>query len=239
MRIGNFRFERWPTLAVALLAPALLALGAWQLDRAEQKRALRAAFAATDAAPARAYAADAPRYARVRAAGRWDPRQFLLDAQTRAGQVGYRVLTPLALADGTLLIVDRGWVPADADRGRLPDVALAPADAAPLGRIDEFPRAGLEAGGAEVDPGAASASAPKVLLYPTPELLARALGAPVQPRMLRLAPDQPAGYARDDAPALGFPPERHQGYAATWFLLAATLLALWLRLSYAGGADVR
>ncbi|MGR9088483.1 MAG: SURF1 family cytochrome oxidase biogenesis protein, partial [Gammaproteobacteria bacterium] len=34
------KFERIPTLVFACLLPILLALGFWQLDRAEQKREL-------------------------------------------------------------------------------------------------------------------------------------------------------------------------------------------------------
>lgn len=222
MQPRKFRFELWPTLVVLVLLPALLALGRWQLERADQKRALLMQYAATSAAAPVAFDAALPRFTRVRISGRWDPRQFLLDAQVQRGQVGYRMFTPLALADGSRLIVDRGWVPAAIDRATLPDVTLAAElaakDAELEGLLDEFPRPGVRTGAAS----SADASWPRVVLYPSSEALSVALGAAVQPRLLRLGSD-----AAFDA-AIGFPPERHLGYAVTWFALAATLVVLWL-----------
>jgi surfeit locus 1 family protein len=216
-----FRFEPWPTLVVALLLPLLLALGAWQLERADEKRALLDAAAAAAAAEPIAYAADLPRYAKVRVAGRWDARQFLLDAQVQRGQAGYRVLTPLTLADGKRLIVDRGWVAAGVDRAVLPMLALPEGEVAAglelEGQLDEFPRPGLRTGAAPAGTGW-----PRVLLYPTAATIADALGSAVEPRLLRLG---------EVEVAVGFPPERHLGYAVTWFALAATLSMLWLAFS--------
>jgi surfeit locus 1 family protein len=218
MELRKFRFELGPTLVVLALVPALLALGRWQLARADEKRALLAGYAAASAAPAVDYAATLPRFTRVRVAGRWDPRQFLLDAQVQQGQVGYRILTPLVLGDGSRLIVDRGWVAADADRATLPEVAIAPTDVALEGLLDGFAEPGVRTGAA----ADAATGWPRVELYPTAEALGAALGARVQPLLLRLGGD--VSYAD----AIGFPPERHLGYAVTWFALAATLVVLWL-----------
>lgn len=221
MMSRKFKFELWPTLAVALLLPALLALGIWQLERADEKRALLAEFSTARAVAPVAFDAALPRYARVRVAGRWDPRQFLLDAQVERGQAGYRIFTPLALVDGSRLIVDRGWVAAAADRATLPDIAIAEAEVELEGLLDEFPQPGVRTGSS---PDAAEGW-PRVVLYPTAETLTAALGVAVQSKLLRLDAEA-AG-----AGALGFPPERHLGYAVTWFALAATLLVLWLAFS--------
>jgi cytochrome oxidase assembly protein ShyY1 len=66
------------------------------------------------------------------------------------------------------------------------------------------------------------------VLYPTHEALAAALGAPLEPHLLRLDPAAADGYARDFAPDFGMPRERHLGYAFTWFALAAALAAIWI-----------
>jgi surfeit locus 1 family protein len=242
MQPRKFRLEFWPTLLVLLLFPALLALGRWQLDRVDEKRALIVALSAAAAAAAVDYAPELPRFARVRAQGAWDPRQFLLDAQPRAGRVGYRVLTPLALADGSFLIVDRGWTAASPDRAALPEVAIAASAAQVEGLLDRFPRPGVRTGNAPGGGGAADAPWPRVVLYPTSEALGQALGAPVQPALLRLGPGSAAapGLELDAsvepmlAAAVGMPPERHLGYAVTWFALAATLVVLWLALAARG-----
>jgi surfeit locus 1 family protein len=233
MQARKFRFELWPTLVVLALFPALLALGQWQLARTAEKRALLAELIAAASGAPVAYAPGLARFARVRAAGRWDARQFLLDAQVRHGRVGYRVFTPLLLADGSELIVDRGWVAAGADRAVLPDIALVAGTAAEVeGLLDGFPQAGVRAGA----DAPAGAGWPRVVLYPQADALAAALGTPVRPELLRLAPGLATGTELETetalepmlADAVGFPPERHLGYAITWFALAATLVVLWL-----------
>ena len=70
--------------------------------------------------------------------------------------------------------------------------------------------------------------------------LAEAFALPaLAPRVLRLDPRLPLGYARDlDVLPNTLPPERHLGYAVQWFGLAlavlATALILTLRKSRAG-----
>jgi len=216
-----------PTLTVAAVLPLLLWLGAWQLDRAEQKRAMAEAFVTARALPAVPYAAALPRFAQVAARGRYDAtRQVLLDAMFHDGATGFRVLTPLTLDDGRVLLVDRGWLAGDPARRALPEIAIAGAGATRevVGIIDELPRAGV----ALPPAGAGDVSWPRVLLYPTQEALAAVYGASLEPRLLRLDPDATDGYARAFRPDLGLSRERHLGYAVTWFALAATLFAIWI-----------
>ena len=55
----------------------------------------------------------------------------------------------------------------------------------------------------------------------------------VGPRVLRLDPALPLGYARDlDILPNTLPPQRHLGYAVQWFALAAAVLATALLLTF-------
>lgn len=226
MRIGPFslRLVLIPPL-VAMLA-LLVGLGFWQLDRAEQKQARLAALAAAREARPVDITAGAPgsealfRPARLR--GRYDAaHQFLLDNQVRNGRVGYRVLTPLRVAAAApAVLVDRGWVPAAADRAQLPEIPAPGGSVAPQGLVYGGPSVGLRLG-----PPAASGDWPRRLQYLDFGYVAEVLGYPIRDYVLRLDPDAPGGYARDwPQPALG--PERHLGYAVQWFSLAAALLVL-------------
>ncbi len=51
--------------------------------------------------------------------------EFFLGASNDGGTTGFHVVTPLRLADGTLLLVNRGWIP-----GELKDPAKRAAGAA-------------------------------------------------------------------------------------------------------------
>ncbi|WP_345775980.1 SURF1 family cytochrome oxidase biogenesis protein, partial [Pseudoxanthomonas taiwanensis] len=52
------------------------------------------------------------------------------------------------------------------------------------------------------------------------------------PRVLRLDPELPLGYARDlELLPNTLPPQRHLGYAVQWFALAAAALAIALVLT--------
>ena len=115
-----------PTVATVVCAALLISLGVWQLHRLAWKDALIAA------AESRAHAApvDAPaesewprldpvdyEYKRVRLSGVFDgSRQVtvfraLSEPRGRYGGPGYLVMTPLKLADGATVLVDRGFVP--------------------------------------------------------------------------------------------------------------------------------
>jgi surfeit locus 1 family protein len=134
------------TLAV-LLFVAFVALGTWQLKRRVWKLDLIAhveqrVHAPPAAAPGPAQwpqvSAATDEYRHVTATGTFlDQSQTLVQAVTDLGG-GYWVLTPLRTADGSIVLVNRGFVPAD-DRDRVARAAvpLAPMTVAGLLRMTE------------------------------------------------------------------------------------------------------
>lgn len=233
IRLGNwiFRPGRASTVATLLVMPLLLALGFWQLDRARQKAELQAAFAEQLRQPPALLAEVNPsdpasRYRRVIAAGRYDgEHQLLLDNQIRDGRPGYHVLTPLRLADGSAILINRGWLPLGASRRELPDVSVTAEPVTVSGWLAQPAGPGLRLG----DAAGEDLKWPRVIPhvdYPRLDIL---LGYPLRPALILLEPGTSAGYWRDWQPRFGgYGPERHQSYAVQWFALAAALSILYL-----------
>lgn len=220
-------------ITVALLV-LFVSLGRWQWSRAEFKQQLVLEFARNAevivALGSRA-TTNLPRYARIEVSGEWDgARQFLLDNRTRDGRAGYEVLTPLRLADGRWLLVNRGWVPFTGYREQLPAVTLGTRSVVIRGLLDELPSAGLAGGRAAPT---LEGSWPRVTAFPQPRELAAALGVEQQsfePRVLLLDDAEPDGYARDWKPfAKG--PEQNWSYAIQWWSFAVLLLVLYVVLN--------
>jgi surfeit locus 1 family protein len=217
----------WTLLALAGIA-LFVSLGRWQLGRAEEKRMLFESFAAGDVAAVALPGGLVPveRYRRVQASGRYDAgHQFLLDNMPREGVPGVHVLTPLVRDDGSVVIVDRGWIAMGGDRRALPALPVDEAPREVTGRADRLPRPGVEL---EAPPGSGW---PRLVSFPTTADLAAALDAEVHPQVLLLDAGEPDGFTRDWQPP-GMPPERHLGYAVQWFGLATAVAVTWLVLSF-------
>lgn len=112
----------WPILVVGLLACAgFAALGIWQLERLAWKNALiEAVETRSSGAPLDLDQIDwgsiepeAMAYQRVSVTGRFGPQTALVQAVTAAGS-GFWVMAPFHLADGRILLVNRGFVSQDA-----------------------------------------------------------------------------------------------------------------------------
>lgn len=232
MRLGRYEFHPglWPSLIVAALLVLLIGLGFWQLDRAEQKRALLEDFRdrPTEAA-VRLHAGLEPkpgwRYRQAWARGEYDGRhQFLLDNKVHNGRVGYHVLTPLRLAHSdAVVLVNRGWVPQGRTRQDLPALPVSSEGTVTVeGVIDLPPEDVFTLGeGEDRAPGW-----PKVLQRIRFDLQGSQLDADLLPLVLLLGPDEPDGFVRQWAPVPSFGPARHIGYAVQWFALALALVIL-------------
>jgi cytochrome oxidase assembly protein ShyY1 len=107
------------------MAGLFVGLGFWQLARNTHKHNLVAQARAAYAAPApdvTTIGAGRPDGSRVEASGTFDgAHETVLRNQVRGGRAGVDVLTPLRMADGTTVLVDRGWVHASASGGLTTD----------------------------------------------------------------------------------------------------------------------
>ena len=99
-----------------VVAAGCVRLGIWQLDRLSQRRARNAVLAARLALPPlpvrRGVTADSARQRRVVAQGVYDfSAERTWPGRSFQGTPGVALVTPLRLADGSAVLVDRGWVP--------------------------------------------------------------------------------------------------------------------------------
>ena len=105
------------TLAIiaGLIAALCISAGVWQLGRLEQRRARNAVLKARLALPPLevrpALGADSARWRRVVATGVYDfGAERTWPGRSFEGTPGVALITPLRLADGSAVLVDRGWV---------------------------------------------------------------------------------------------------------------------------------
>ena len=197
--------------------------GIWQLERAEEKRAERLAFANASGYTSYADGNEIRPFERVEVRGRWlGERQIILDNIIVDTEVGHYVLTPLETApDEPLVIVNRGFLPLSRDGIDATTVAIDERVREVRGRIGRLPRAGYRMGAAipEVE------SWPVHAVYPVYQDLEVTLGRPVQPFVLLLDEAEPNGFGRDWQPQ-GIGPGRHLAYATQWFAMAVVLTGL-------------
>lgn len=207
----------------ALLVAQFVGLGAWQVSRAQEKRAMQQAFDSQSGYARFVHGMAVKPYQRLSAAGVFDAdHQILLDNIIVDGRNGHYVLTPLAqTGDEPVLIVNRGWVAHSAEGIDPATLELPGGPVTVRGRAGALPRAGYRMGTAIESPS----TWPQHAVYPTLEELAGSLGREVQSFVLLLAPDEDYGLLRRWAPPeMG--PGRHYAYAFQWFMMAIVLAGL-------------
>lgn len=232
MRIGDFEFSPglWPTLATLAMLPVLLALGAWQLERAAWKQGLVDMEAEiTQLAPAAlldVVDSPAPRdYRPVYMNGRYDlEHQLLLDNRIFRRRPGYEVLTPLRLKDQpAVVLVNRGWVPLGPSRAELPDLPGPATERLVTGTIARLPEKVFRLDAAEET----NAGWPQVIQHIDLEAISQRLGQAVLPVVVLLDMNDTEGFARDWQPVYGIMPDKHRAYAMQWFSLALVLVIIY------------
>jgi surfeit locus 1 family protein len=219
-------------LIAALVAAAGTArLGLWQLDRAEQKLQIQARLDERralqplqgDALPTSAGEVPAAQDRAALLRGRWLPEHTVyLDNRQIEGRPGFYPVTPLQLADGSAVLVQRGWLPRDLqERTRIAPYTTPAGEVQIQGRIaPQVPRL------YEFD---AVASGP---IRQNLDLgdFARETRLVLRPWVLiqdDMAGSPPDGLLRQwPAPATGV--AKHHGYAFQWFALSALVIGLYV-----------
>jgi surfeit locus 1 family protein len=249
-------------VAAVLAASATARLGWWQLDRAQQKLDLQARITArgslsplpqADLPRTEAAAAD-QHYRPVQLRGRWlQAHTLYLDNRQMNARQGFFVVTPLQLAPGDAVLVQRGWMPRDfADRTRLQPLPAQPGEVLVTGRLAPAPSKLLDLAGAEQGP-----------IRQNLDLAAVSGELGIALRPLSVQQTQPAGAVPADGgpitawpddgllrawPAVAVDVGKHHGYAFQWFSLSALVvgLTLWfqflrprLRSGHRGSAPSR
>ena len=218
-------YLRWlPLVFAAALIAIGVALGLWQLARAEYKLQLQQRHErAISAAPVQhASIAGIQVDHRIELRGRWRIQDLIfLDNRSHEKRAGYHVLMPLELASGEVVIVNRGWLAAHLDRS-LPDVVTPTAGVTVQGITrDPAEFKGYSIG--QIDP------AGRVWLQLDMNAWQTRLGkialAPVLLMQENAADD---GLVRV-SDRTNFGVDKHRAYAFQWFSLATTvlLLSLW------------
>jgi len=210
------RLERrdWAGLLLALAVAAVcVRLGFWQLDRLSQRRARNAGLLVAREQPplevTSAVAVGSARDRRLHARGAYDyAREQLWHGRSYEGVPGVDLITPLRLADGAAVLVDRGWAPSP-DAYHVDQGAYREGDSADVfGLGMPAPRAR-----GDVDPARLQDSVPYRLL---PFLIQQLPPSTARDRPL------PPGLIRWPAPELSDGP--HLSYAIQWFSFAVIIL---------------
>ncbi len=233
MKLSFQRLLTWQGALQALLlllaVAALAGLGCWQLRRGHEKATLITHYQnAQQDAPmvlSRTTAMAAPdHWMPVTVSGQFlGDRQLLLDNQSQGDAAGFDVWTPLQTDDGSLVMVDRGWLP-HAKRAAVPAAPAGPIEIHGLWR--DVPVPGFRF---TVD-NCSDQGWPRLVEYPTAADLLCLLKVAPLPGVVLQTSEARDGLVRDWHPAPGFPPERHYAYAVQWFGLSLTLLILSLRI---------
>jgi cytochrome oxidase assembly protein ShyY1 len=234
---------RWLGLGLLMVVAAavMVGLGLWQLDRYEYRSEINARIDAAGSRPAvplgsvLAAPADglgpapangvgpAPSpeaaWALVVVTGHYDPaHEVLARSRSRDGRVGFEVVTPLVLADGSAILVDRGWLPPTSTGSTTPPVVPP----APAGTVTVTGRVHAPESRADAAvPFGGKLSVRRI----APAQLAAAVGRPLYGAYLTLESQSPPA---DPAFAPIAPTYENAamnaGYVVQWWLLAALTL---------------
>jgi surfeit locus 1 family protein len=213
----RYRRIAWLSAGTLVCFAVLVALGTWQMERRAEKHAQLAVLAERRALEPLTALPDAVgqemEHRRVRLEGRFLPgKEVRLYGRSRNGVPGVEIVTPLALADGRAVLVNRGWVAANAPAaGMSEDVALE-------GEISLGERPGFYT----------PANQPGKGQWYYADIAAIAEHGGVAALPFLVVARTPTGTAVPREAAL--PPDNHLQYALTWYSLAGILVIIYVLL---------
>ncbi|MEV5507363.1 SURF1 family cytochrome oxidase biogenesis protein [Streptomyces orinoci] len=225
------------TLVGLVLIPVMIKLGFWQLHRHESRVARNHQIGRQlSAAPVPVTELSSPGrdvsgkdvWRRVSATGSYDPKdEVVVRYRTDdSGKSGFMVVTPLMLADGKAVLVNRGWIPADSGQLQYPKVPAPPSGKVTItGRLraDET----THSSGIKDTKGLP----PRMVMLINSRRQSEQLHRPLLGGYIELAEapsgsDQPEPVSAPDHSSIG----NHMAYAVQWWLFSAFVPVGWVIL---------
>ncbi|MEH6911867.1 MAG: SURF1 family protein [Oceanicoccus sp.] len=221
----QFTLDWRATLLVLMLLPLLLSLGFWQLDRADEKRALQKLFQQRQVAGPIAIEALSEhqdlRYQPTTLQGRYiNEKSLFLDNRIYQGRFGYEIITPFKPArSDALVFINRGWVEGDISRRSLPKIESIVAEVELLGEV-YVPQGDMLMLAEETNiTWMSTVQAINI------ERLGEKFDQRLFPYVVRLSVESPGSY-QSNWVVVNLQPEKHVGYAVQWFAMSVTLLII-------------
>jgi len=225
----RFRFFIPAALIIATLA-LLISLGFWQLDRADEKRAIEDQIASANSDDVEIVASTEflkeKEYYHVRLQGSYiDDKQFIYDNQIVDQISGYYVLTPLVLkGDSKAVLINRGFIPWNGRRDKLADIDIA-------GKLTEVKvQISKPVKRMELEASELTGDFPVLIQALDLDEISTIASLDFASVIGLLSPESDNGFVRQWEPYTGSI-ERHIGYAIQWFLMALVLAFIGIRLA--------
>lgn len=214
------------TMVLFLLATLFANLGMWQARRGETKVATEQQFATAKPLLFENAIARESRFAQIDVSGHYDnERHILLDNQVWRGRAGVHVFTPFYTDTGTIILVNRGWLPLAADRQSMPQVPTPENQIVLRGMLNIFPVPGRMLGPADkLD----STGWPQLVTYLNLADASVALDTPLAKWIVQLSATEQAGFEGRDWQPVFLTSNKHKAYAFQWYALAGTSIVLWV-----------
>ena len=204
-------------------------LGLWQLARADEKKHMMATQQQREAETAIDWLSGdvlPSQYQLLHVRGRFSPIILLLDNQHYQHQFGYNVLSPLLLDNDSVILIDRGWVPGDANRDIVP-IITAPSERVEMEGSAYYPSQKNWSLGSIFDRKKADLAVIELIDV---RLLSQFLHKSVYPFIIRMHPKAAHGFVRE-WPVVALSPDRHVAYAVQWFAMALVVALLFIVLN--------
>ena len=225
----SFRFLIPSVLIVATIA-FLTSLGFWQLDRANEKRAIEASIQKANTGIVELIADEnrllEKEYYQVRLKGQYQSnKQFIYDNQIVDQVSGYYVLTPFKLENQpSAIIINRGFIPWNGDREKLADVSIKKTKSEIKVQISK-PIKRIELKSSEI-----GNNFPVLIQAIDLVKMSELAGIDFSSMVGLLDASMDDGFVRKWEPYTGSI-EKHIGYAVQWFLMAIVLGIIGIRIA--------
>ncbi|WXU00532.1 MAG: hypothetical protein Ctma_1257 [Catillopecten margaritatus gill symbiont] len=217
-----------PGVLISLTVWGLISLGFWQLDRADEKRAIEGAIVIAQSNPAQRVS-DAnellnKEHYQVLLKGHYDNnKQFIYDNQIVNSTSGYYVLTPFILENKTAILVNRGFVPWYGNRATLADIKISNNPTTIQVKLIK-PKERIK-----LKQQAISTTFPILIQSLNIKQLSKLSKHQIVPMLAQLDVKADNGFYRKWQPFYGSV-DKHLGYALQWFLMALVLSMIAIHL---------